>query len=163
MARRRWNYWALSRRLWRSPGLIMRGSRAHLAEVVKRNSSGIEVWRGSLSQAGSTSRDVLIEKRLKLWIHLNVDYGWPASHRQHGRNLNLLPIIYLLNFIFAILFEHFTLLFVNNKESWRKGFSAMVSSTFRTPLVWEEFPPKSFSDLASILIGLQSSVTGPSF
>jgi len=43
--------------------------------VVKRNSSGIEVWSGSLIQAGSRSREFLIEERLTLGIHLNVDYG----------------------------------------------------------------------------------------
>jgi hypothetical protein len=36
-----------SRRLWRSSGLVVRGSCAHLAGVVKSNSSGIEVLRGS--------------------------------------------------------------------------------------------------------------------
>ena len=34
----------------------MRGPCAHLAGAVKSNSSGIEVWSGSLVQAGSRSR-----------------------------------------------------------------------------------------------------------
>jgi len=33
--------------------LVVRGLCAHLARVVKSNSSGIEVWRDSLIQAGS--------------------------------------------------------------------------------------------------------------
>jgi hypothetical protein len=37
----------------------VRGSCAHLAGVVKSNCTGIEVWRGSLIQAGSRSRVVL--------------------------------------------------------------------------------------------------------
>jgi hypothetical protein len=37
----------------------VRGSCAHLAGVVKSNSSGIEVWRCSLIQAGSRSRVVI--------------------------------------------------------------------------------------------------------
>ena len=37
----------------------MRGPCAHLAGAVKSNFSGIEVWRGSLVQAGSRSRGVL--------------------------------------------------------------------------------------------------------
>jgi hypothetical protein len=51
----------------------VRGYCAHLAEVVKSNTSGIEVWSGSLIQAGSISREVLIEERLILWIQLNVN------------------------------------------------------------------------------------------
>jgi len=56
-----------------SPKLAVRGYCAHLAGVVKSNTSGIEVWSGSLIQAGSISREVLIEERLILWIHLNVN------------------------------------------------------------------------------------------
>jgi hypothetical protein len=37
----------------------VRGPCAHLAGVMKNNCSGIEVWRGSLIQAGSRSRSVL--------------------------------------------------------------------------------------------------------
>ena len=47
------------RRLWWSLDLVVRGLCAHLARVVKSNSSGIEVWRGSLVQAVSRSRCVL--------------------------------------------------------------------------------------------------------
>ena len=39
--------------------MVVRGLCAHLAGVVKCNSSGIEVWRGSLVQGGSRSRGVL--------------------------------------------------------------------------------------------------------
>jgi len=49
-----------------APKLVVRGRCAHLAGVVKSNSSGIEVWRDSLFQAGSRSRGVLIEERLIL-------------------------------------------------------------------------------------------------
>jgi hypothetical protein len=41
--------------------------------VVKSNSSGIEVWSGFSIQAGSRSREFLIEDRLTLGIYLNVD------------------------------------------------------------------------------------------
>ena len=53
--------------------ILVKGSRAHLAKVVKRNSSEIEVWSGSLIQVGLRTRGFLIEEWLTLWIHLNVD------------------------------------------------------------------------------------------
>jgi len=65
--------WSPPRRLLRSPEIGCERSCAHLTGVVKRNSCGIEVWSGSLIKAGSRSRDFLIEERLTLWIHLNVD------------------------------------------------------------------------------------------
>ena len=37
------NSWSPSRRLWRCPELVVKGCCAHLAEVVKGNSRGIEV------------------------------------------------------------------------------------------------------------------------
>ena len=58
--------WSPSRRLWRCTDLVVRGSCVDLAGVVKRNSSGIEVWRSSLINAGSRSREVLIEEQLIL-------------------------------------------------------------------------------------------------
>ena len=45
--------WSPSKKLWRSPEIGCERSSAHLAGVVKSNSNGIEVWRGSLIQAGS--------------------------------------------------------------------------------------------------------------
>ena len=49
-----------------APKLVVRGLCAHLTRVVKSNSSGIKVWRGSLIQAGSRSMGVLIDERLIL-------------------------------------------------------------------------------------------------
>jgi hypothetical protein len=44
--------------------LVLRG--AHLARVVKSNSSGIKVWSGSLVLTGLRSSSVLIEERLNI-------------------------------------------------------------------------------------------------
>jgi hypothetical protein len=58
---RRWNRGALQEDCGGDPVCLVRGSCTHLTGMVKSNSSGIEVWRGSLIQAGSRSREILIE------------------------------------------------------------------------------------------------------
>ena len=65
--------WSTSKKIVVEPLIGCERSCAHLTGVVKRNSCGIEVWSGPLIKAGSRSRDFLIEERLTLWIHLNVD------------------------------------------------------------------------------------------
>jgi len=65
--------WSPPRILLRSPEIDCERSCAHLTGVVKINSSGIEVWRGSLIQVGLRSRGFLIEEWLTFWIHLNLD------------------------------------------------------------------------------------------
>src|SRR6185503_5211830 len=65
MAWRRGFRGAPPRRLLRSPDFGCERSCAHLTGVVKSNSSGIEVWSGSLIQAGS--REVLDRGAVDSW------------------------------------------------------------------------------------------------
>jgi hypothetical protein len=83
----------------------VRGSYAHLAGVVKSNSSGIEVWRGSLIQGGSRSRVVLNREAVESFESTST---WIRGDRQVintiGKILVSCPVISLLN-----LFLQFTL------------------------------------------------------
>jgi hypothetical protein len=72
---------------------------AYLAGVVKSNSSEIEVWTGSLIQAGSRSRSVLSRGAVETWIR-----GDRQVINTTGKILVSCPVTTLLN-----LFLHFTL------------------------------------------------------
>jgi hypothetical protein len=76
----------------------VRGSCAHLVGVVKSNSSGIKVWRGSLVQAGSRSRVVLDRGVVESFESTST---WIRGDRQvidtTEKILVLCPVISLLN------------------------------------------------------------------
>jgi hypothetical protein len=80
-------------------------SYAHLTGVVKSNSSGIEVWSGSLVLTGSRSSGALIEERL----NIEPTSTWIRGNRQvintTGQNSSL-----VLDYFFAQFpFKYFTL------------------------------------------------------
>ena len=54
----KWISWSTSKEIVEEPRFRCERSCAHLTGVVKSNSSGIEVWSGSLIQAGSRSREL---------------------------------------------------------------------------------------------------------
>jgi hypothetical protein len=76
----------------------VRGSCAHLAGVVKSNSSGIEVWRGSLIQAGSRSKVVFDRGAVESFESTST---WIRGDRQFidtiGKILVSCPVTSLLN------------------------------------------------------------------
>ena len=78
--------------------------------VVKGNSSGIEVWRGSLIQASLRSRGGLIQE--DGFFHFTST--WIRGDQQiidaTGKNLISCLVIFLLILILAFYFEHFTFL-----------------------------------------------------
>jgi hypothetical protein len=78
---------------------------AHLAGVVKSNSSGIEVWRSSLAQAGSRSRVVLDTGAVESFDSTStwIRGDWQVIDST-GKILISCPVISLLN-----LFLQFTL------------------------------------------------------
>ena len=89
----------------------MRGPCAHLAGVVKSNSSGIEVWRGSLVQAGSRSRGVLDRGAVKILNPPQCGLGVTGkSSTPRDKFLCQAWLLLLLTLILVFYFEQFTLL-----------------------------------------------------
>ena len=65
--------WSTSKEIVEEPRFDCERFCAHLTGVVKSNSSGMEVWNGSINSSWLKIKRFLIEEWLILGIHLNVD------------------------------------------------------------------------------------------
>jgi hypothetical protein len=86
------------------------GSYGHLAGVVKSNSSGIEVWRGSLIQASSRSRRVLDRGVVEALNPPQHGLGVTGKSSTPREKFLSRARLFLYSFNSCNLLEHFTIL-----------------------------------------------------